>query len=321
MPTSQRKDPYAVLGVARDADADTIKKAYRKLAQQYHPDRNPDDDTAEERFKAVSAAHAVLSDPERRKSYDEFGEIALDPNFDAEKARAASQGFGGGFGGPGFSTEGFQDAGGLGDLFEGLFGATQGRRGRGPFPQPGPDLETELTLDFADAVRGCEKRVDVGRPDAEGRMRRETLNVRIPPGVEDGARIRLAGKGGEGRGGAPSGDLYAKVRVSPHAVFQRSGRDLAMEMPISIAEAINGAAVEIATLDGRVTLRVPAGTDGGSKLRLRGKGVPAHAGRPAGDLYVTVKIRVPKKLSEEQKALVEDLFEEDAASWREDLQK
>ncbi len=323
MATTGRKDPYATLGVARDADVDAIKKAYRKLAQQYHPDRNPDDATAEERFKEVSAAHAVLSDPERRKDYDEFGEIALDPNFDAEKARAASHAFGGQQYGQGFSTGGFQDAGGLGSLFEDLFGGGGGGRGRTgtPFQRPGPDLETELTLGFVDAVRGCEKRVDVGRPGPDGRATRETLNVRIPPGVEDGARIRLAGKGGAGSGGGPPGDLYARVRVSPHPVLQRSGNDLSMEMPISVAEAVAGAQIDIATLDGRVTLKVPPGTDGGSKLRLRGKGVPAHAGRAAGDLYVTVRVRVPKNLSEEQRALVEELFDEDAARWREDLLK
>ena len=319
------KDPYAALGVSRDADIETIKKSYRKLAQQYHPDRNPDDPQAEERFKQVSAAYAVLSDPERRKNFDEFGEIALDVSFDADKARAASQGFGGSFGGSpggGFSGGGFH-GGGLGSLFEELFGAGAGRGGArsGPFPQAGPDLETGLNLSFAEAITGCEKRVDVSRPDAEGRAQRQTLLVRIPPGVEDGARIRLAGKGGAGIGGGPPGDLYARVKVGKHSAFKRDGRHLAIDVPISIAEAIGGADVELATLDGRVTLKVPPGTDGGTRLRLRGKGVPGHGRRQTGDLYVTVRIRVPEKLNDEQRKLVETLFDDDAARWRQDLLK
>lgn len=320
MPKRQeQKDPYALLGVARDADADTIKKAYRKLAQKYHPDRNPGDAEAEEQFKRISNAHAVLSDPERRKNFDEFGEIALDPNFDAERARAASRAFGG----DPRSAGGFQDLGGFGSLFEDLFsgGAGAGGRRRASFAQAGQDLETSLTLDFADAVLGSEQRIELQRPDASGAGERQTLTVRIPPGVEEGARIRLAGKGGPGFGGGPPGDLYAKIHVRPHRFLTRDGNDLAMEIPVSIAEAVRGAAVEIPTLDGRVTLRVPPGTDGGSRLRLRGKGVPAHGGRAAGHLYVTIRIRVPKKLSEAQEALVEELFDEDAAAWRAEVLK
>lgn len=312
----EQKDPYALLGVPRDADADAIKKAYRKLAQKYHPDRNPGDAAAEERFKQISSAHAVLSDPDRRKNFDEFGEIALDPNFDAERAREASRAFGG----HPRSAGGFQDLGGFGSVFEDLFGGGGGRR-RGAFPQAGQDLETSLTLDFADAVLGSEQRIELQRPDPSGASERQTLTVRIPPGVEDGARIRLAGKGGPGANGGPPGDLYARIQVRPHRFLTRDGDDLALEIPVSIAEAIRGAAVEIPTLDGRVTLRVPPGTDGGSRLRLRGKGVPAHAGREAGNLYVTIRIRVPKKLSEAQSSLVEELFDEDAASWRADLLK
>ncbi len=310
----EQKDPYALLGVARDADAETIKKAYRKLAQKYHPDRNPGDAAAEERFKQISGAHTVLSDPDRRKNYDEFGEIALDPNFDAERARAASRAFGG----QPRSAGGFEDLGGFGSVFEDLFGGGGGRR-RGPFPQAGHDLETALTLDFADAVLGSEQRIELQRPDPSGSAERQTLTIRVPPGVEDGARIRLAGKGGPGANGGPPGDLYAKIHVRAHRFFTRDGDDLAVEIPVSIAEAIRGAAVEIPTLDGRVTLRIPPGTDGGSRLRLRGKGVPAHAGRAAGNLYVTIRIRVPKKLTEAQSKLVEELFDEDASSWRAEL--
>ena len=166
---------------------------------------------------------------------------------------------------------------------------------------------------------GCEKRVEFSRPDPEGRNHRETLQVRIPPGVEEGARIRLAGKGGEGIAGGPAGDLYARIHVQKHKAFKRDGRNLTLDVPISIAEAITGAEVDLATLDGRVSLKVPPGTDGGTRLRLRGKGVPAHGKRPAGDLYVTIRIRVPKKLDDAQRKIVEELFDEDAARWREDL--
>jgi DnaJ-class molecular chaperone len=317
------KDPYATLGVARDADADTIKKAYRKLAQKYHPDRNADAPDAEENFKRVSSAYAVLSDEKRKAAYDEFGEIALDPGFDVDKAREASRGFGGGFGGfgqtaggQGFGGGGFQDAGGFGSLFEDLF--TGGGRGpsRAPRQRRGADLETTIVLDFGEAILGAEKRLDFERPAAAGGTRRETLTVRIPPGVEDGARIRLAGKGQEGSQGGPPGDLFARIQVRAHAFLERQDRDLVMEAPISIAEAVGGAAIEIPTLDGRVTLQVPEGTDGGSRLRLRGKGVPAQGGKPAGDLYVTLRIRVPKDLPAESRKQLESLLEDDADEWR-----
>lgn len=305
-----RRNPYEVLGVARDADAATVKKAYRKLAQESHPDRHPDDPQAEDRFKEINQAYQVLSDPERRSAYDEFGDIALDPNFDAERARAArSQGFGG-FPGGGFSfstgdAEGFTD---LGSLFEDLFGgAGAAGRARGPRARRGPDLETTIELDFVDAALGCEQRIELQLPQADGSARSETLAVRIPPGVSDGGRIRLAGKGGPGRGGGPAGDLIARVRVRPHSLFRREGRDIHIEAPVSVTEATLGAEFEVPTLDGRVMLRVPPGTDSGSKLRLRGKGIPAAGGQPAGDLYVGIRIRVPKKLDDEARQRVKDL--------------
>ena len=310
------KDPYAALGVSRDTDADSIKKAYRKLAQQYHPDRNADDPSAEEKFKQVSSAYAVLSDDKRRKDYDEFGEIALDPNFDADKARAASRQFGGGDFAHAFGAraDGFQGGGGFGNVFEDLFG------GRGhPRPRRGADLETRIELDFADAVRGCEQRVTLDRPNAEGGVSRETLSIRIPPGVDDGGRIRLAGKGGPGERGGRDGDLLAVVRVRPHPQFKRNERDLLLDVPISISEAIRGASIEIPTADGRVSLRVPPGTDGGSKLRLRGKGVPAHGKRAAGDLYVTVRIRVPKNLTADAEEKAAALLGDDGEAFRSDL--
>ena len=312
------KDPYATLGVERSASADEIKKAYRALAQKYHPDRNEGDDEAEERFKAVSAAYAVLSDEQRRADYDEFGDIALDPNFDAEQARQHQQAFGGGFGGFGGGFHGggaSGDAGQFGSLFEDLFGMG-GARGGPPRPRRGRDVEAELTLDFEDAVLGCERRVTVGRPTADGGARQESLTVRIPPGVDDGGRIRLAGKGGEGPNGGPDGDLYCTIRVRPHRLFTRDGRNLQLEVPVSMLEAVNGAEIEIPTIDGRVHLRVPPGADGGSKLRLRGKGIPAAGGKPEGDLIVVLRIKTPKKLEEEQREALAGLLPDDGDELR-----
>lgn len=281
---------YDRLGVPRDANEAAIKKAYRKLAQESHPDRNPDNPKAEERFKEVAAAYAVLSDPERRSAYDEFGEVALDPTFDADQARAASQ------------FEGFGD---FGSLFEDLLGGAQ----RGRRPRRGADLETTLDLDFVEAALGCTRRVDLRRPAGEGgaAARVESLDIRIPTGVRDGGKIRLAGKGSPGALGGPAGDLLARVRVRKHRFFRRKKRDIHLDADVSIPEATLGTQFEVPTLDGKVMLRVPPGTDSGSKLRLRGKGIPGSGGTPAGDLYVQIRIRVPKELDESGRQGVKEL--------------
>ncbi len=316
------KDLYAILGVARNADSEAIKKSYRRLAREFHPDRNKGDARAEERFKEVSAAYTVLSDDKRRRDYDEFGEAAIDPNFDGEKVRGASRGFGGGFRQGDFSQSfsgggGFQDAGGFSDLFGDLFGAGGGQNPRrAPRKEKGADLETTLQLDFEEAVRGCEKRVDLDRPTGDGQTRRETLSIRIPPGVEENGRIRLAGKGAPGAHGGPAGDLMARIRIRPHRFFKRASRDLSLEAPISVLEAIQGAEIEIPTLDDPVTLRVPPGSDSGTRLRLRGKGVPKSANKPTGDLYVTLRIKVPGVLSPEQTKRLKEILPDDAAHWR-----
>ncbi len=313
------QDLYATLGVPRDADTDAVKSAYRKQAQRYHPDRNSDDPAAEEQFKRVSAAYAVLSDKQRRKAYDEFGDIALDPNFDADKAHRR---FGGGFGGGDFASAfsgqggGFQDIGDLGSLFEDLLGG--GARQRGPRPRRGANLEASLELDFTDAALGSEQRLSIDRPTASG-TRQETLSVRIPPGVGDGARIRLAGKGAEGSGGAPPGDLFANIRIRPHPVFRREGHDLYLDVPVSFTEAVRGADIEIPTLTGRVTLHVPAHSDGGTRLRLRAKGVPMSRGGAAGDLYVTIQIRVPRDLDSAAQTKLDELLSDDPNRWRREL--
>ena len=322
----KEQDLYAILGVERNADEEKIRKTYRQLARRYHPDVNPGDKAAEDRFKEISRAYDVLSDPEKRRNYDEFGEVSLQGGFDAEKARRAREAFSARFGGAGGAAhEGFEAMGdeegihfeGVDDLFSDLFARRGwGRPGR---ERRGRDLEAEIELDFVDAARGGEHRVTIARPTADGSMRPETVTVRIPPGVSDGGRIRLRGKGAEGPKGAPPGDLYARVRVRPHRFFRREGRDLHLDLPVTVSEAALGARVEVPTLDGRVTLTIPPGTDGGSRLRLRGKGVPHPSGEPPGDLYVVVQIRVPRDLPPEAAAKLRDLARFEPPDPRKDL--
>lgn len=285
-------DLYEKLGVTRDADVDAIRKAYRKLARKYHPDLNPGDKAAEEKFKEISQAWEVLESPERRRNYDEFGAISLEAGFDAEKARSAREAFGSRFGAgarPGAAHfEEFE----FGDLDDLLGRFTGGRAsGRGSAMRlRGPDIEATLELDFVDAVRGGEHRLTLAG---------EAINVRIPPGVDTGGRLRIPGKGRPGIGGGPPGDLHVELRVRPHRLFAREGRDLTFDLPITVSEAIRGAKVEVPTLDGRATLTIPAGTDSGTRLRLRGKGVPDPRGGTPGDLFARIQVRVPRGLDEE----------------------
>jgi len=319
-----RRDLYEVLGVPRDADAGAIKKAYRKLARQLHPDVNPGDAAAEERFKEVSEAYAVLSDPEKKRDYDEFGDVSLEGGFDAEEARRAQQAFGARFGGgPGagsggggfggfhrggatpFGAEEMHFGGDLDDLLSRLTGRERGRP-RGP--RRGADLEAELELDLRDAALGCERRLTLTRPTAEG-PRTETVTVKVPRGMVDGARIRIPGKGAEAAGGGPAGDLHATIRVRPDPRLRAEGRDLHLDLPVSFAEATLGAEIEVPTLEGRATLTLPPGTDGGRRLRLRGKGIPGAGRHGDGDLYATVRIVVPRDLDEAGRARVEAVDE------------
>ncbi|HME73585.1 MAG TPA: J domain-containing protein [Myxococcota bacterium] len=329
---SRRKNPYEVLGVARDADEDTIRKAYRKLARKHHPDVNPGDKAAEERFKAISEAYATLSNAEKRRAYDEFGDVSLESGFDAEAARRAREAFGqrfggaraGGGGGSGGEEFAFGDLDDLlGDLFSrrGWAGGAGGARGAraGRAGLRGPDMEAEVALDLREAARGGEHRFTITRPTADGTARTETLTVRIPSGVADGGRIRIPGKGGEGIGGAPAGDLHATIRIRPDPVFRLDGRDLHLELPITVREAVLGAKVEVPTLEGRATLQVPPGTDSGKRLRLRGKGMPNPAGGAPGDLYAVVQIRVPKGLSGDAKSKLEALAKFDPPDPRKGL--
>ncbi|MFL5415894.1 MAG: DnaJ C-terminal domain-containing protein [Myxococcales bacterium] len=306
------KDPYATLGVSRTASAEEINKAYRKLAKKLHPDMNPGDKKAEERFKDVSGAFDVIGDPKKRALYDEFGDISLRSGFDEAKARqfreyrqAAGAGagrggfqgfediFGGGAGGAGFDPSDLSSM--FGDLFGGGARAGRGRRTRIE-PAAGEDVEASIEVDLRDAVLGAEREITLQKP---GSTETSRLKVKIPPGVETGSRIRLAGQGSPGeRGGAP-GDLYLRITVRAHPTVRVEGRDLLLDLPITAPEALEGAEVTAPTFEGPVKLKIPSGSQSGRKLRLRGRGLPAlrsgtgGAGAPRGDLYVVLQIILP----------------------------
>lgn len=265
------RDFYEVLGVERGASVDEIRRAYRKLARRYHPDVSKDPE-AEERFKEVSAAYDVLSDPEKRERYDRFGGAAD--------------------GGPEFG--GFE-GGDPGDLFETLFGGA----GRGTaFAGRGADHEAVLELSLEEAARGGRRSMTLG----DGR----SYDFAIPAGVRQDQRIRLAGEGGQGFGGGPSGDLFLRVRIKPHPRFRPDGRDLHVDLPVTPWEAALGAEAAVPTLEGSARVRVPAGSSCGRRLRLRGQGFPGPRGGH-GDLYATVKIMVPAHLSARERELFEQL--------------
>ena len=345
------KDYYQTLGVARNASQDDIRKAYRKLARKYHPDINPGNKDAENKFKELSVAYDVLSDSEKRKLYDEFGEAGLAAGFDAEKARSYQRwqqeaaGAGGGY---------EYNVDDLGDIF-GNLGEMFGRVQRAPSgPARGEDIEAAMDVDFLDAVRGfqtslsLQRRVECdtchgsgtkpgstpttcpecggsgGKPVVQGPLqfrvtcprchgtgklpgdpctvcggsgritRLETMRVNIPPGAEEGKRIRLRGKGEAGVRGGPPGDLYIMPRIRPHPILTRSGRDLSMKLPITVGEAVRGASIEVPTPVGVVKVKIPAGAQSGQRLRIKGKGVPEHGREPSGDLYLELMVRVPK---------------------------
>ena len=277
------EDLYATLGVARDVESGDLKRAYRKLAREHHPDLNPGDDAAEERFKKVSAAYEVLSDPEKRALYDELGpeaaEIGYDPERAAEyrawKARAqAAQGFHGGGPPGGASAGGFRD---IEDLFGDMFGQRRG-------PRRGADARARLAIPFVDAARGATTTIDLGG---------SSVALKIPAGIDTGQRLRLEGKGAPGSDGAPAGDLYVEIEVEPHPRFTREGTTLSIALPITVPEALRGASIEVPTLDGTVKLKVPAGAANGQRMRLRGKGIEPAGGK-AGDLMVTIEVVLPR---------------------------
>jgi curved DNA-binding protein len=290
-------DYYEVLGVPRDADPDTIRRAYRKLARKYHPDLNSNGD-AEERFKELGEAYEVLSDADKRARYDRLGaswrEAEREASDESFEDFFAHQGFG-----EGAHVE-FGD-----DLFEALFGRPSGRAGG---PLRGPDREALLELSLEDALAGGRRRLTL-----DGRE----VNVNFPASVRDGQLIRLAGQGGVGRDGGPPGDLFLRVVLRPHPRFRRRGDDdLDVDLPITPSEAALGATVAVETPTGTARVRVPAGSSSGRRLRLRGRGVPSRGGG-RGDLHAIVKIVVPKELSDRERELYEQLAESSSPDPRE----
>lgn len=296
-------DLYKELGVSKGASADEIKKVYKKLAAQLHPDKNPGDQKVEARFKSVNRAYQVLSDPEKRRMYDEFGEDSLREGFNPAAARAyrnAAQAAGARRargGGVSFEDLGGAGAGGFGDIFGDLFGQARGGR-RGPASAKGSDIASEVAIDFVSAIRGAELRL---RLQDGG----EEVTVRVPPGAGEGDKVRVAGHGAPSMMGGPPGDLIITVHVNPHPHFERDGLDLYLNLPITVGEAHRGAKVRIPTPDGAVTLSVPKLAQSGQELRLKGKGVKRASKQ--GDLYVRFLIKLPAQESEEIEAAVATL--------------
>jgi curved DNA-binding protein len=279
---ASRQDYYGILGLSRTASPEEVKKAFHRLARKFHPDVNPGDKAAEAKFKEINEAYSVLSDRDKREKYDRFG-------HEGPSGHASSGGGFSGFGGAGFE-----------DIFSDLFG--RGRAG----PEPGEDIGLSVRISFADAYNGVEIPV---RLEREGeRARAETLSVRIPAGVDTGSRVRLSGKGNPGGRGGAAGDLYILVEVAPHRFFRREGPDVLLDLPLTFAEAALGAKVSVPLpAGGEAEVTIPAGTQCGHRLRLRGKGFPGLHGAARGDLFAVVTVAVPKKVPARAKELIEQL--------------
>ena len=319
------RDYYEVLGVARDASAEDIKKGYRKAARKHHPDVNPGDKPSEAKFKEVQQAYDILSDAEKRSLYDRFGKAAVEgmaasgqrpgPGAAEWTAHQGAPGnftfdFGDLFGHQGGAAPGAAaeaHGAGAGGIFEELLGRVRGGR-RPPGPRSGTNLEASLSIPFLTAVRGGETTIEIARD-----QHREALVVKIPPGIESGAKLRLRGQGEAGEAGAPRGNLNIIVTVQPHPYFTREGQDIQVEVPVTIAEGVLGARIEVPTLEGTKSMTIPPGSSSGQKLRLRGQGVPASgagaAAKPGGDLFVILKIMVPKTSDETSQRLIREFDE------------
>ena len=317
------KDYYEILGVARDASAEEIKKAYKKLAHKYHPDISKDPE-GEEKFKEVNEAYKTLKDPELRKAYDQLGrhnpgeQFRPPPGWEQYAQGAGFSGAHGG-GGGGFGGAGFEDID-LSELFAQMGrqrGAYAGRAqgahtGGQAFKAPGQDFEVTAHISLDEAAKGTTLELNLEMPeyDAQGRLHRvpQVFKARIPKGATDGQKMRLPGKGGKGFNGGANGDLYLNIALHPHPLFRPDGHDLFLDLPVTAWEAALGAEIDVPTLDGAVRMKIPAGTPAGRKLRLGGRGLPKPK-EGAGDLYVIVQIATPTELSDAEKALYQQLSE------------
>lgn len=315
------EDYYQVLGVDKKATADDIKKAYRKLAVKWHPDKNPNNKAAaEEKFKKISEAYAVLSDPKKKEQYDQFGSADqfrqqysqedIFRGFDLDEI-LRSFGFGSSRGGTRttFRTgtrrnENYQD---FEDPFAGIFGGMGGgRHSYANMPQKGQDAEYNLSISLEESVFGADKKISFQLGNHI-----EDINVKIPPGISSGKKLRLPGKGLPGYNGGPNGDLYLNINILPHPIFARDGNDLYIEKTIKFTQAALGTSIDVPTLDGTTKrLKIAPGTQNNTKIRMKGFGVPGLKGAPKGDQYVKINVEVPKRLNEKQLKLIEKLAEE-----------
>ena len=313
---TKTKDYYKILGVGRTASEKEIKSAYRRLARKYHPDVNPGDKQAEDKFKEIGEAYEVLSDPEKRRQYDRYGTAwqpgrgpapwgGVPPSWQ-DLFRQAQRGRAPAGRRPGAPNVDFETAAGdLGEFFESLFG--RGARPAAARPRAGDDLEQEIQVTLEEAYAGGAREFIIDVPDATGKPVRERIEVKVPPGVRDGTRLRVAGKGHPGANGGPRGDLYLKVRQQPHARFERRGDDLYVDVPVPLWVAALGGEVQVQTLAGSGTFPIPPETQNGRTFRLKGQGMPKMGGGGRGDLYARVKVVLPERLSSRERQLFDEL--------------
>jgi len=299
------RDYYNILGVNKNASQEEIKRAYRKLAMKYHPDKNPNRKEAEERFKEINEAYAVLSDKEKRKQYDTFGAEGFRQRFTQEdifRGFDFDEILSSFFGGRGKRE--FRSGGRGGFDFGDLFGQTA-YRDTGRMPQKGEDILYELTISLEESALGGEKRISYRK---NGKI--EEVSVKIPRGIPSGKKLRLAGKGMEGRNGGSPGDLYLQINIKEHPFFIREGDNLIVDKEINFSDAVMGTTIEVPTLEGKKIVKLPPGTQSHTKMRLKGLGVPHFQGEGRGDEYVKVIVKVPKKMTEKSRKLIEELAKE-----------